>query len=211
MKLHIYEHCPFCTRARMIFGLKGVPVELSVVMEGDDDTPIRLVGRKGVPILEKDDGSAMAESMDIVRYVDERFPPRVLTEPLREEIDAWCKDARPIVARLAVPRMTRSAFKENSTDEARKAYVERERNAFGDLDALIRETPTLLGQIQEKLARLEPLIEDRAGFSESDLVLYSTLRSLSITKGVRFGTNTDRFVRRMSGAGGVPLLDDRAN
>jgi len=24
MKLYIYDHCPFCVRARMIFGLRGV-------------------------------------------------------------------------------------------------------------------------------------------------------------------------------------------
>lgn len=210
MKLYIYEHCPFCTRARMIFGLKGIPVELSVVMEGDDDTPIRLVGKKGVPILERDDGSAMSESMDIVRDIDGRFPEKVLTEPLREEIDAWCRDARPIVAKLAVPRMTRSSFKENSTEESRTAYVERERKAFGDLDALIRDTPDLLDQIHRRLASLDLLIEDWAGLSESDLVLYSTLRSLSIVKGVVFGLNTKRFAQRLSEAGGVPLLDDKA-
>lgn len=28
MKLHIYEHCPFCVRARMIFGIKKIPFEL---------------------------------------------------------------------------------------------------------------------------------------------------------------------------------------
>ncbi|VTP68106.1 Glutaredoxin-2 [Leclercia adecarboxylata] len=28
MKLYVYEHCPFCIRARMIFGLKKVPFEL---------------------------------------------------------------------------------------------------------------------------------------------------------------------------------------
>ncbi|MDU1427151.1 MAG: glutaredoxin, partial [Klebsiella michiganensis] len=27
MKLYIYDHCPFCLKARMIFGLKNIPVE----------------------------------------------------------------------------------------------------------------------------------------------------------------------------------------
>ena len=25
MKLYVYDHCPFCVRARMIFGLKNLP------------------------------------------------------------------------------------------------------------------------------------------------------------------------------------------
>ncbi len=52
MKLYIYEHCPFCSRARMAFGLKEVPVELSVVMANDAETPVRKIGRKALPILE---------------------------------------------------------------------------------------------------------------------------------------------------------------
>jgi glutaredoxin 2 len=67
MKLYIYEHCPFCARARMIFGLKGLPVDLQVIMEGDVETPIRLIGKKVVPILEKADGTFMSESLEIVR------------------------------------------------------------------------------------------------------------------------------------------------
>lgn len=71
MKLYVYEHCPFCIRARMIFGLKKVPFELGVIMEGDVETPTRMVGRKVVPILQKEEGAYMPESMDIVHYVDQ--------------------------------------------------------------------------------------------------------------------------------------------
>ncbi|MGD5361256.1 glutaredoxin 2, partial [Xanthomonas citri pv. citri] len=155
MKLYIYEHCPFSTRARLIFGLKRIPFELEVVMEGDAQTPTRLVGKKVVPILEKDDGSAMAESMDIVRYVDALFSPRLLVDPPREHVARWCEEARSTVSRLAIPRMTRSVFKENSTEASRKAYREREEKAFGDLDALIGETPGLVARIDDLLARLE--------------------------------------------------------
>lgn len=45
MKLFTYEHCPFCVRARMIFGLKSIPFELAIIMEGDVETPTRMVGR----------------------------------------------------------------------------------------------------------------------------------------------------------------------
>ena len=36
MKLYVYDHCPFCVRACMIFGLKNLPVEL-VVLANDDE------------------------------------------------------------------------------------------------------------------------------------------------------------------------------
>ena len=70
MKLYLYDHCPFCVRARMIFGLRNVPVEEIVLLNDDEATPIGLIGAKQVPILQKPDGSHMGESLDIVRYVD---------------------------------------------------------------------------------------------------------------------------------------------
>ena len=53
MKLYIYDHCPFCVRARMIFGLRQIPVELIHLANDDEATPIGLIGAKQVPILQK--------------------------------------------------------------------------------------------------------------------------------------------------------------
>jgi len=70
MKLYIYDHCPFCVKARMIFGLKNLPLELIVMLNDDEQTPKKLIGQKMAPILQQADGSAVPESMDIVRLVD---------------------------------------------------------------------------------------------------------------------------------------------
>lgn len=61
MKLYIYDHCPYCLKARMIFGLKNIPVELHVLLNDDAETPTRMVGQKQVPILQKDDSRYMPE------------------------------------------------------------------------------------------------------------------------------------------------------
>jgi glutaredoxin 2 len=148
--------------------------------------------------------------MDIVRYVDELYSPKILTEPPSEEIEAWCKEARPFVSKLVVPRMTKSLFKESSTEESRRAYIERETKAFGDLDSLIEDTPKLLGPMNQMLAKLEPLIQHRDAYSETDLVLFAMLRSLSIVQNIEMGPGTRAFVETMSAAGGVPLLSDQA-
>ena len=68
MKLYIYDHCPFCVRARMIFGLRGVAVEEVILQNDDEETPIRMIGAKQVPILQKDDGSFMGESLYCALY-----------------------------------------------------------------------------------------------------------------------------------------------
>ncbi|MEQ5205309.1 glutaredoxin domain-containing protein, partial [Providencia rettgeri] len=43
MKLYIYDHCPFCVRARMIFGLKKVAVEEVILLDNDIETPTRMI------------------------------------------------------------------------------------------------------------------------------------------------------------------------
>ena len=88
MKLYIYDHCPYCLKARMIFGLKNIPVELHVLLNDDAETPTRMVGQKQVPILQKDDSRYMPESMDIVHYVDKLDGKPLLTGKRSPAIEA---------------------------------------------------------------------------------------------------------------------------
>lgn len=53
MKLYIHDHCPFCVKARAIFGLKGVPFEL-ITLLNDEAMPMRKIGRKIAPTLESE-------------------------------------------------------------------------------------------------------------------------------------------------------------
>ncbi len=44
--VYVYDHCPFCVRARMIFGLKKIPHQLIFLDNDDVETPTALVGKK---------------------------------------------------------------------------------------------------------------------------------------------------------------------
>lgn len=46
MKLFIYDHCPFCVKARMIFGLKHLPIRPVTLLNDDETTPFNLIGKK---------------------------------------------------------------------------------------------------------------------------------------------------------------------
>ena len=70
LKLYIYEHCPFCVKARMIFGLKDLAFDQVILQHNDEAQPISMTGYKLVPILEEN-GHFMGESMDIVQYIDQ--------------------------------------------------------------------------------------------------------------------------------------------
>ncbi|MFP1924876.1 glutaredoxin 2 [Lonsdalea quercina] len=210
MKLFIYEHCPFCVKARMIFGLKAIPHELSVIMEGDVETPTRMVGRKVVPILQKEDGSYMPESMDIVHYVDAIKAPLIVDKPVDPALEAWSKAASGPVFKLAVPRFTKAEFKELATPEAREAYRIREEKAFGDLEALMAQTPELIASVEQQLTELEPLLAQPTAISTSDFVLFPVLRSLTIVKGIQFGPNVAAYLKRVADATQVDLFTAKA-
>lgn len=210
MKLYIYEHCPFCVRARMIFGLKVIPAELTVIMEGDSATPISMVGRKVVPILEKEDGTFMAESMDIVRYIDGSEGPAVLKHPVSAEIECWARETSPAIYKLVVPRFTRSDFAELATEEARAAYLHREEKAFGSMDALIQLTPTLLREVEQQLAVLKPNLCQSEKPDANDFIIFPLLRSLTIVQGITFSDTIINYLERMSLHTGVDLLFNKA-
>ena len=101
MKLYIYDHCPFCVRARMAAGLFGADVEEVVMANDDEATPIGMIGAKQVPILQKEDGSFMGESLDIVRYLDREGR---LKNEIRPEIQAWLDKVGSYNNKLVQPR-----------------------------------------------------------------------------------------------------------
>ncbi len=62
MKLFLYHHCPFCIRPRLVADLKSLNIPIHIFANDDEQAHYDLVGKKIVPILQKDDGSYMTES-----------------------------------------------------------------------------------------------------------------------------------------------------
>ncbi len=210
MKLYVYDHCPFCCKARMIFGLKQLPLELHTLLENDVDTPTRLVGKKTAPILEKEDGSHMAESMDIVHYLDARYGQPLVTPVPDSAIKAWHDAAWRPILQLAIPRLAAADLGEFATAEAREAFRVRQTRNFGDFEQLIANTPQVAANVGQQLAELDKLLAGREHVDEDDFVLYPSLRMLSIVKAVSLPTAVKDYMQRMERDTGVPLHFDQA-
>jgi glutaredoxin 2 len=93
MRLYLFEHCSICFRVRMAAALKRLHLQETVVLEDDSETMIALAGKRVVPILVKDDGRPMLESMAMVAYIDARKRKKLgdfveLRAKTREQIDA---------------------------------------------------------------------------------------------------------------------------
>ncbi|RUR45128.1 glutaredoxin 2 [Vreelandella populi] len=210
MKLYVYDHCPFCVRARMIFGLKNIPCEIIVLANDDETIPQSLIGKKMLPILVTDEGETIGESLDIVRYIDEMTGKPTLAAPASEVVEAWIEEASGLVYRLAIPRWSCSDYPEFKNESARKYFIQKKESVFGSFSALMKESPALIKDVNMKLTDLDqilaalPTIEQ---YSLTDILLYPVLRSLSIVKGVEWPVGLDGWRKRVAMDCNVPLND----
>ncbi|MBL5906840.1 glutaredoxin 2 [Serratia fonticola] len=212
MKLFIYDHCPFCVKARMIFGLKDLPVRLVTLLSDDEITPTSMVGKKMAPILQKDDGSYLPESMDIVHYVDNLDGKPLLTGKTNPAIAAWLQHTATYVNKLLLPRFANADFEEFATDNARRYFSDKKQAASGDFAVLLADSADLIAQLEEDLATLSPLIQSSEAvngtLSEDDIHLFPLLRSLSIVAGVALPDNVEAYRNHMAQRVDIPLLFD---
>ena len=216
MKLYVYDHCPFCTRARMAAALRGVATELVYLPNDDEDTPIRLIGAKQLPILQKEDGSHMGESLDIVRYFY-RQDSSALDEAVRPEIQAWVEAFADWGYCLIMPRDVQLDLPEVAA-ESSVAYFKGKKEAWleASFEQLLQETPHYLAQAQEALRVLDGLIAPNADYvngkhlSMEDILVFPLLRNLSMVKGAAYPDNVAHYVRVMSQVAKIPLFFDRA-
>ena len=214
MKLYTYDHCPFCTRARMIFGLKNQPLDNQFLLNNDEATPIGLIGKKMLPILIKADGSAMGESLDIVHYVDSISGDTPLAADVRPEISAWLARIGEYQYRLVWPRCIQIGLPEFATQAAIDYFVAKKSAVIGDFDHNFTQTDTLLPQLNADLAALAELTASTDGINgaigEEDIVLFPLLRNLSMVKGVAWPSAVLDYMQRISQRSGVALFLDRA-
>ncbi|BEO42777.1 glutaredoxin 2 [Serratia marcescens] len=212
MKLFIYDHCPFCVKARMIFGLKHLPIRLVTLLNDDETTPFNLIGKKMVPILLKDDGEAMPESLDIVRYVDGLDGKPVLTGRTNPAIAEWLRRVDSYAAKLLLPRIAHADLEEFATDSARRYFIDKKQASIGDFAEHLANSADLIAELETDLQTLSPLIVSadavNGELSEDDIHLFPLLRSLSIVAGVALPDNVEAYRNRMAQRSEVPLLLD---
>jgi len=210
MRLYMFEHCSLCFRVRMTAALKCLHLQETIVLDDDSETMVSLVGKRQIPILIKDDGRPMLESMDMVRYVDSHGEP-ILTGPERSEIAQWASRFAEKAAPLTWPRYPLLGLPEFGTIAARDHYVVRKRKAIGDLVELRAATRRYIGELVPELDQLNGLIERpdamNGALSLDDVRVLPLLRSAAVVKGLRFPQHVrDYFEVMMGRIGYQPLL-----
>ena len=214
MKLYVYDHCPFCVKARMIFGLKKVPVTVEFVLNDDEATPVSMIGKKMTPILEIESGRYMPESLDIIHFIDQSKAPKSITGKRNPTINQWLEKSSQAIYGLAIPRFAQADLEEFSTREARQYFTENKEIMFGNFQLLMESSDALIRITEQYFLELEKLIKSPSAcngeLSEDDFHLFAALRSLSITRGVKIPAGVKSYMEQMSQLSLVSLYSDIA-
>jgi glutaredoxin 2 len=205
----MFEHCSLCFRVRMTAALKQLHLHETVVLDDDTDTMVGLVGKRVIPILVKNDGQPMLESIDMVAYVD-GLGERVLTGPQRSDVAVWAEKFVTKTAPLTMPRYPLLGLPEFGTIAALDHYTHRKRKTYGDFVELRANTRRYIKELMPQLEELDQLIESPMAISGQlsidDIRVLPLIRSAAVVKGLRFpGKVRAYFETMMERIGYQPL------
>jgi len=225
-QLYVYDHCPFCVRVRLAFGVMGLKHQLMFLGNDDVETPTALVGKKIAPIWVDADGPMM-ESLDIIGKMDTEG----LFKPAsgRTDLKAWQKSVQTIMRKLQRPRYVKVPLPEFMQKAGRDAFVanhqmppfEKAEWKTGDMtieakyakyeEALV-ESAELVPELSKALLELEPLIFSaeyctEGGLSYDDIDLWARLRSMTLIKGLEIPPKIRAYLDHFEATGDVPLYD----
>lgn len=239
LKLHLYDHCPFCIRAELVLGWLGIPYERVVYNYGqgaDPDKcggtgyeptsgPVALTGMKMLPVLEGEGIPApegmvgLPESLEICSYAAAALAPAgkiVAPATGRGDISDWLSRFGPVCGSLLKPRAIKVPVKDwadpRDAEYARWKYTTK---AGFDYEAAEAATPKLLDEMAELLAELEPMIRGEStmngwGFGMDDVLVLPNLRNLTCVKGVKWPAGVRAYLEESCARAGISLYDEYA-
>jgi glutaredoxin 2 len=189
--------------------LKCMYLQETVVLDDDTDTMVDLVGKRVIPILVKDEGQPILESMDMVKYIEGLGSP-ILVGPQRPEVADWADQIVSKSAPLTMPRYPLLGLPEFATAAALDHYIVRKRKTYGDFTELRSHTREQIRELMPKLEQLDALIESpqavNGTLSLDDIRVLPLLRSVAVVKGLAIPRRVrDYFESMMNRIGFQPL------
>ncbi|MCF6765399.1 glutaredoxin 2 [Thiotrichales bacterium 19S3-7] len=195
MKLFQYEHCPYCVRPRLVAAAKNSNLDIVDLAYDDVQTPVSMIGAKMVPILQKNDLTYMAESLDICAYLD-ALDDLCMIKPKKadKQLDQVIEKLNYYIRYLAYPRLyyhpqNKAAFPTQSAIDAFKGPKQLKMgidfdDALRHSDRYISATEALLSKAQaffhQRLSDGVNQINDGFTLTYDDIEFFPVLRLLTI-------------------------------
>ena len=210
--LYQYLHCPFCVRADMIANSTGVPHKNVLLLNDDDATCHQLIGKKMVPILQLDDGSAMGESLDIVDKILSLAPPdkQLQASHQADEVTTLLSEYSSDMNALLFPRNVRIEQPEFKTASARAYFQAKKEKVIAMTFAEAMEcSEQAIDRVNDMLSKLPPLpATTRLGMD--DVLIFPFLRNLTMVKGLTWPEPVKHYVNEVAALTNIHLYWQQA-
>lgn len=216
MKLFIYEHCPFCTRVRIIASKLAVT---NIYLAYDDIVGhTKYIFKKQVPFLQKEDGTFMVESMDICKYLNTSVTPNILAQETAlsyytQEITKLTQKAY-IIAQPMLWQLMRDHplnIKNFPTQEAKDYYTNiNSKNSHSEWHNITQHyLQKTIDDLEEYMALNKENYFNQIlhTLSWHDVEIFPWLRNLTILEGqiLSLGNYTREYLNRVSMITQIPL------
>ena len=210
--LYQYLHCPFCVRADMVANYTGVPHKKVLLINDDDETCHHLIGKKMVPILHLDDGSAMGESLDIVDKILSLSPADKQLQPAQqaEKVTALLSEYSSDMNGLLFPRNILIDQPEFASASARDSFQSKKEKVIAKTFAeamLLSEH--YIARVNDMLSKLPPL-KASASLSMDDVLIFPFLRNLTMVKGLEWPQPVKQYVNDIAALTDIHLYWQQA-
>lgn len=199
LTLYHYVHCPFCIRVRMGLGYLGLTYESVVVPYNDETTPVRLTGKKMLPIMEID-GKAMNESLDILEKIDvsKKLDIRTFVSGKgNQELNELLEKLGKNVHNLAMPYWI---FTKEFDESSRQYFQSKKEQKRGSFSELVRNRPgfetQLMNDLQNLISELRPYYRSDK-LSIADIMLASHLWGLYVVPEFQFPAAVHQYLQRV--------------
>ncbi len=188
--------------------LSQIDFDAEVLANDDEQTPIGMVGKKMLPILQTGSDSYMGESLDIIDYLRKQYDVSLDENPeWVAQVEGFLSDNRVAIYGLSMPRWVKTDFKEFATQSARDYFIRKKTPTVGDFEQAIANTPSLCADLTQGLQAARSLFEtlNEAPNSLAAIMLFSGLYGLRGVEDFAWTPESQRFMQTLSSATQQPL------
>ena len=181
----------------MALGLLNLPFKSVVLSYADEVTPVKLIGKKMLPILEAN-GIVMNESLDIMAFLDSKATLKI-PETRRSrnfaEFQTLLSDLGETIHSLAMPYWIQTQEFDDDSRNYFRRKKEAKRGSFGEL---LKNQESFRKTLDLKLlpveAKLRPFFDsEQLGFE--DLLLVSHLWGMYVVPEFQFSQKAHRYLQ----------------
>lgn len=215
MKLYMFDYCSHCQMTNMVAKYKGLLVNNVILQYHDLTARERMANSSTVPILEKPDGSYMAESMDIAHYFDHLSDKRIILPPSYEdETTEWLEDITYYYRRLTFPRIVKLKLPEFRDEKSIECFTKNKEAMIGmTFEEALTNTADwkkAVDYLLGKLTFLTPPAEFNNQISWDDVRIFPILRNLTMVKDLYFPKELLEYMNQIASLCSINLYFNRA-